>query len=399
MLRVQLFGSGRIFDHAAEIKLPSRTWTLPLLAFLLVHRGELIPRSRLAFTLWPDEPEETALLNLRRNLHRLVKALPPVAGAQWVTLDGHSIAWNASVRFDLDVAEFERLRAEQATLEQAVALYAGDFLNEIDEDWVAAERERLRQLYLADLGSLIVAKRSRRAFAAAAQYAQQLLAADPWHEDALRQLMAVRYDSGDSAGALAAFDGFSRHLRAEMNVDPMPETLVLRDAVARGVAIPSALGESEFASKRTPDPSPFVGRSEELERLRNQWLRAARGNGSLAFVRGVAGIGKSRLVSELALITEAEGGRVIVARVLGADRVHRDATGRDAGRIPETSHVPVHLEVRLQEREIDPEGRVALRLARRRRRRREADESPLVGRPAGWRSRRIRGRRRAHWRG
>lgn len=311
MLRVQLFGSGRIFDHAAEIKLPSRTWTLPLLAFLLVHRGELIPRSRLAFTLWPDEPEETALLNLRRNLHRLVKALPPVAGAQWVTLDGHSIAWNASVRFDLDVAEFERLRAEQATLEQAVALYAGDFLNEIDEDWVAAERERLRQLYLADLGSLIVAKRSRRAFAAAAQYAQQLLAADPWHEDALRQLMAVRYDSGDSAGALSAFDLFSRRLRAEMNVDPMPETLVLRDAVARGVAIPSALGESEFASKRTPDPSPFVGRSEELERLRNQWLRAARGNGSLAFVRGVAGIGKSRLVSELALITEAEGGRVI----------------------------------------------------------------------------------------
>jgi predicted ATPase/DNA-binding SARP family transcriptional activator len=311
VLRVQLLGGGRIFDDAAEIKLPSRTWTLPLLAFLLIHRGEVIPRSRLAFTLWPDEPEETALRNLRRNLHRLVKALPPIAGASWVTLDGHTIAWNESSPFELDVGTFERLRGDNATLDQAVAAYAGDFLSEIDDDWVAVERERLRLLYFADLSSLVAVNRSRRAFPAAAGYAQQLLAADPWHEDALRQLMAVRYDAGDAAGALAAFDRFSRRLRAEMNVDPMPETLALRDAVARGLAIPSALDATEFAAKRTPDPSPFVGRSEELERLRAQWSRAARGNGSMTLVRGAAGIGKSRLVAELALIAEAEGGRVI----------------------------------------------------------------------------------------
>jgi DNA-binding SARP family transcriptional activator len=283
MLRVQLFGGGRLFDGAAEIKLPSRAWTLPLLAFLLFHRGDLIPRGRLAFTLWPEETEEAALRNLRRNLHRLLKALPAAAAdAPWLTLDGHSIRWNTSSEFELDVAELERLRTDPSTLEQAVALYVGDLLGEIDDDWVAAERERLRRLYIADLGSLIVMNRSRRAFAAAAHYAERLLVADPWHEDALRQLMAVRYDSGDTAGALAEFEAFSRRLRAEMNVDPMPETLALRDTVARGAAIPSTLGAPEPASKRTLVLAPFVGRSEELERLRSRWARGARQRQSYA---------------------------------------------------------------------------------------------------------------------
>ena len=215
MLRVQLFGGGRLFDDAAEIKLSSRTWTLPLLAYLVLHRGEMIPRRRLAFTLWPDESEQASQRSLRRNLHRLMQSLPPAAkDAPWVTLDGHNIAWNMSSGFALDVADFERLRADRATLEQAVALYAGDVLEGIGDDWVAAERERLRRLYLAALDSLIAVNRSRRAFAAAALYAQRLLALDPWHEDALRQLMSVRYESGDSAGALAEFDLFARRLRA-----------------------------------------------------------------------------------------------------------------------------------------------------------------------------------------
>ncbi|MFI5389675.1 MAG: ATP-binding protein, partial [Candidatus Eremiobacterales bacterium] len=55
---------------------------------------------------------------------------------------------------------------------------------------------------------------------------------------------------------------------------------------------------------------PFVGRDAELDQLRAAWVRAARGNGGLVFVCGQAGIGKSRLVAELARSVEAEGGRV-----------------------------------------------------------------------------------------
>jgi predicted ATPase/DNA-binding SARP family transcriptional activator len=313
MLRVRLFGDGRIANDAADLKLQSRAWTLPLLAYLLLHRGEMIPRRRVAFALWPDEPEEAALSSLRRNLHRLVKSLPPApADTPWLETAGHSIVWNASAPLDLDVEAFERLRSDPATLESALAFYAGDFLPEHDaQEWIASERERLRALYHADLATMIAASRSRRAFSAAIGFAQRLLASDPWHEPALRALMSARYESGDASGALSDYALFERQLRAEMNVAPMPETTAVRDAILRGGSVGNAAAVSEPSAKRAPAASPFVGRAAELERLRARWLRAARGTGGLAFVRGEAGIGKSRLVSELALTAEGEGGRVL----------------------------------------------------------------------------------------
>ena len=187
MLRLKLFGAAQLFHGEAEIRLPSRGATLPLLAYLALHRAERISRSRLAFTLWPDEPEEVALHDLRRKLYLLLKALPPTPkAASWVLADADTIVWNDAAEYELDVAQFELLRREPATLEQAVTLYDGDLLEEIYDDWVAVERERLRGLFLADLSALIVANRSRRAFDAAARYAQRLLRADPWREDAVR---------------------------------------------------------------------------------------------------------------------------------------------------------------------------------------------------------------------
>jgi DNA-binding SARP family transcriptional activator len=321
MLRVQLFGSGRIFDDAVEVRLRSREWTLPLLAYLLMHRGEVIPRRRLAFLMWPDESEEDALTKLRQNLHRLSRVLPEApAGTPWVSGGSHTISWNCSTPFAIDVAEYERLRTETATLEQAVEHYTGDFLAELDEDWIAIERERLRRLYHADLGTLIRKHRSRRSFDRAIHYAGLLLVSDPWHEEALRALLSARYESGDASGALAEFDAFARRLRAEMDAEPMPETLALREAIARGAPISTTLDSAENAAGHYSHTLPFIGRTEDLASLHGRWSRAARGLGGLTFVRGEAGIGKSRIVSELALLAEAEGGRVLLGRTSSPER-------------------------------------------------------------------------------
>ncbi|MCF6117183.1 AAA family ATPase [Mesorhizobium muleiense] len=45
--------------------------------------------------------------------------------------------------------------------------------------------------------------------------------------------------------------------------------------------------------------APLIGRDEELELCRRRWARATNGNGQLVFLHGDAGIGKSRLVTEL----------------------------------------------------------------------------------------------------
>ena len=60
----------------------------------------------------------------------------------------------------------------------------------------------------------------------------------------------------------------------------------------------------------------LVGRDDELSVLRDAWRRA----GTVSVVRGAAGIGKSRLVRELASWAHAQGGRVVVGRCSSISR-------------------------------------------------------------------------------
>jgi WD40 repeat protein/class 3 adenylate cyclase len=56
--------------------------------------------------------------------------------------------------------------------------------------------------------------------------------------------------------------------------------------------------------------TPLLGRARELAWLRGAWRRARRGYGSVVFASGPAGIGKTRLASELASIAVADRGRI-----------------------------------------------------------------------------------------
>ena len=55
----------------------------------------------------------------------------------------------------------------------------------------------------------------------------------------------------------------------------------------------------------------FVGRLEELERLKAAWTRAMNGEPAVVLLGGEAGVGKTRLVTELAAHSAAHSARVI----------------------------------------------------------------------------------------
>ncbi len=60
--------------------------------------------------------------------------------------------------------------------------------------------------------------------------------------------------------------------------------------------------------------SPFIGRLTELGSLRDSWQKAVSGERQVVFVSGEPGIGKTRLVSQLAEQVRAENGSVLVGR-------------------------------------------------------------------------------------
>lgn len=303
VLDVALFGSLRLRYAGEPFALAAPPKVAPLLAALVLGRGDALSRERLAFMLWPDDAAASARANLRRHLHYLARALPD-AGVPWLLADARTVRWNPALAIDVDVARFAALLAIGRRAEAAEA-YAGDLLPDLDEEWLATERARLRAEHLANLAALIDEEAAARRHASVEAYARRMLEADPWREDALRALMSARFELGDRAGALAAYETFEQLLADELGSDPMPETRALRERIAaEDVAFPPAA-----ARRATPFAplAPFVGRDEELARLRGVYRSAAYAHGGLAFVVGEAGIGKSRLLAAFRACVEREG--------------------------------------------------------------------------------------------
>jgi predicted ATPase/DNA-binding SARP family transcriptional activator len=311
-LRVLLFGQPQVLapQEPAWRFAPKRK-TLELLAYLTLHQGAPIGRDTIAFTLWPDEDEEDARANLRRNLHVIGPLLP--AGPPWIVARPETLQLNPHAGVQCDVEEFRRAY-ERREFAAAAQLYRGELLEGYSDEWILEERERLIRAYHDALTQLVRTHRTRREFDAAAAYARMLLDNDPWREDVVRHLIAIRYEAGDRAAALRVYDSFAERLRAEMNVDPMPETLALRDAILRSRATGDDPARVETIAPSVPQPAwtlPFVGRERELETLRACWNRAATGAGAFVFLSGEAGIGKSSLMRAVAAHVGDEGGRVL----------------------------------------------------------------------------------------
>ena len=84
----------------------------------------------------------------------------------------------------------------------------------------------------------------------------------------------------------------------------------------RGSRVPGAGRLLAVAGADRQVAAPLVGRAEELEVLERALDRARSGAGSTVLVAGDAGIGKTRLVSELAARARAAGFQVLVGRCL-----------------------------------------------------------------------------------
>ncbi len=150
----------------------------------------------------------------------------------------------------------------------------------------------------------------------ALEYTHRLLARNPLREDTVRRLTALQYETGDRAGALREYEQFVRRLRQELAVaPPMPEAMALYESIVRNTRLATETQTrqvADAASLTTRIALPFVGCENEIEKLYAASSRAARHHGSLVLVGGKSDVSKTRLVSELALVVETQGGRVLL---------------------------------------------------------------------------------------
>jgi DNA-binding SARP family transcriptional activator len=326
-------------DFQAELGGPVRLRTRKtqaLLAYLAVPPGQSHSRDKLATLLWGDRSQSQARSRFRETLFALRRALAE-ADPPCLTRIGEAIALDAK-SVDVDAGALERLAkaGDVESLAKAARLYRGDFLQGLAfrgtqfEDWLMAERERLRELALEILAKLVAQQRAAGAAEEALQTALRLLALDPLQEPVHRSLMHLYCDVGRRVSALQQYQECVRVLQRELGIEPEDETRQLYQEILSGRLVaqsPDASGSARPSTiLRRPTvaaaiDAPLIGRSTEMTQLRDALPRAQGREGRMISLVGDAGIGKTRLVTELAAEAYAADLAVLVGRCHESEQI------------------------------------------------------------------------------
>jgi DNA-binding SARP family transcriptional activator len=337
-LRVTLLGGFEAWLGSARVRLP-RKKAQALLAYLGTNPGQSHPRDKLAALLWGEKSPDKARGGLRHALMALRKALADQPLALWT--EGETLALNPE-GVEVDVVTFERRIAEGTprALEQATELYRGDLLLGFDvneplfEEWLVAERERLREMALEALARVLAHQTKAGSAERAIQTALRLLSLDPLQEAVHRTLMRLYGRQGRRGAALKQYQMCVSVLRRELDAEPEGETRTLYQELLRrpaaAVKASDVEGKHRARTVRTvgvapPDlpavETPLFGRQAELGRLQELMKEAIRSHGRIAIVVGEAGIGKTRLVSTLTDDALSLGCRVLIGRCHESDSI------------------------------------------------------------------------------
>jgi serine/threonine-protein kinase len=215
-------------------ELLSQSKAVALLAYLaLSPDGRFQRRDRLIGLLWPELDQAHARTALRQALFKLRSSL----GTDVLATRGNDELTIAPAALRCDVVEFTSA-AESGRLARALELYRGDlmpgfFLGDCVEfeRWLEDERTIARERAAAASWALAVALESDQQLTAAGSWARRAVRHASTDERVLRRAVQMLERLGDRAGAVKLYEDFAARLRADLNVEPSPETRALMNAI------------------------------------------------------------------------------------------------------------------------------------------------------------------------
>jgi DNA-binding SARP family transcriptional activator len=329
-LRIELLGGFRVerAGVARPVCLWQRRTAKTLTKLLATHPRHRLHREQVLDILWPDVEPASALNSLGKALHAARRALEPELlpreSSAYLPLTDSMVALDTQ-RVWIDADHFERL-AESALrqgdvtgYEGALAAYGGELLPEDRyEDWCAERREHLAALHIQLLLGLAEAHEEHGALGESAARLREVLQHDATREDVHRRLMALYASMGARDQGMRQFQVCAEALKRELDLTPENATVALHreiqaDRIPRRLPTPvidRAL--TDFVQPPTSEQSaPLVGRDPILRHLGAELRRAEEGRGGMVVVTGEAGVGKTRLVAELATDARRRGAAVL----------------------------------------------------------------------------------------
>jgi DNA-binding SARP family transcriptional activator len=322
---IRLFGPLAIEDGGRTLGASDLGGARPkqVLEILLAARGHRVPTDRIAELLWGEQrPKDVAasiqtfVSVLRRHLvSDRDRARELVVTEQEAYRFGVDLIELDLDRFDELVERSSREPTRQArrSLEQALALVRGEVLE--DEPYAPWAQDLRGSYHGRVLGAQLEAADAALAeldFDAALAHGESAVALDRFSERAHRGAMLALYALGRQHDALRAYRTLRSLLAEELGLEPTPETRALEAAILRQEEARSLLPRPlTRAAVRVPEtPSRLIGRNRELEVLERVAREALEGSFPLLQIEGDAGLGKTRLLDEVAsLLADAHVGR------------------------------------------------------------------------------------------
>jgi len=239
---VEFLGRTRVLSDGREVALSRQN--ISFLAYLVLFREIDHPREVIIEQFWSScEPSRgrsclgTALLRLRKALQ--------VNGSNWLELSPRGeprISPAAPIWFD--IVEFEAaimpaLAVPHGPIDAALlrnlviglSHYRGDLLLGWYDDWVLAERERLRLVCLRGYRRLMDHYVSVGDMDNALSAGQSALRIEPLQELVQQHVIELYYNTGQRVAAIRQYEKLAGLLRAELGIAPSKNTTALIDRI------------------------------------------------------------------------------------------------------------------------------------------------------------------------
>ncbi len=314
-LVIRLFGPLAIEDGARTLGPRDLGGARPkqVLEILLAARGHRVTTDRLADLLWPRQRPQCTVGSLQTFVSALRRHLTHDRGRARELVVTEAEAYRfATDLVDFDLDRFDGLVERSArgptgvarlSLEQALALVRGELLE--DEPY-AQWAQDLRGTYQGRvLGAHLDAADAALAeldYPDALAHTNDAALLDPFSERAQRTAMLALYALGRQHEALQVYRHFCARIGSELGLEPTAQTRALQSAILRQedvrALIPRPIERPrKDAGKRC---MRLIGRAGELATLERAARQALGGSFALLLVEGEAGLGKTRLLDELA---------------------------------------------------------------------------------------------------
>jgi LuxR family transcriptional regulator, maltose regulon positive regulatory protein len=240
LLSVKCFG--RVEIRINNEIVPTGSWQAQVardmfLYLLLFPRGGT--KEQLGEIFWPGSNQVELKLRFKNAMYRLRR----VVGGTMIQFKDNFYSFNRKIEHDVDalifraeVAEGEKSKDSESRIEHfenALNVYLGDFLPDIDLEWAGSEREVLAEKFVQIAWEIARFRYQTKQYESAEELCQRILDKEAFQEDALILMMKILGKRKDKKAIKRHFEKYKKKVEHSPNLHVSKEIASLYEVLTK----------------------------------------------------------------------------------------------------------------------------------------------------------------------